>query len=226
MLNQILGQTNSHLVQLDSGFWLHKDVVNDFEQLTLAAQQAGFDLAIASSFRDFDRQLTIWNNKYQGKRPCFDKNNNQVNLENFNDWQKVQAILVFSAIPGLSRHHWGTDIDIYDKRAVDENYTLALSPDEYTNSGPFVPLVNWLNENAHKWGFYFPYNKDRSGIAQEPWHLSHYSTAKRFQTELNAQLPEVKQKLLTSDILGKASIAEHLSTIMHQYINNIEVQPK
>ena len=43
-----------------------------FLNLRRAAQADGIDLEPLSSFRDFARQLTIWNGKFSGERPMLD----------------------------------------------------------------------------------------------------------------------------------------------------------
>jgi len=41
--------------------------------LRAAAQAQGIELAAASSFRDFERQLGIWNDKFLGRRALLDR---------------------------------------------------------------------------------------------------------------------------------------------------------
>ncbi len=87
------------------------------------------------------------------------------------DEQKVRAILRWSALPGASRHHWGTDFDIYAGNLLPVDTSLALEPWEYTQ-GHQVPFYQWLKNNAGQYGFRFPYQQDRGGVAFEPWHIS------------------------------------------------------
>ena len=70
-LAQLTGQNETALVNYD-GYLLHADVVSDWAALQRDAAQAGFDLAIASAYRSFSRQLLIWNEKATGVRPVFD----------------------------------------------------------------------------------------------------------------------------------------------------------
>jgi hypothetical protein len=89
---------------------------------------------------------------------------------------KLHAILRFSAIPGTSRHHWGTDLDIYDAAAMSPDYQLQLSPQEVAAGGLFDPLHCWLDERmaaGESRGFYRPYASDCGGVAPERWHLSY-----------------------------------------------------
>ena len=63
------------------GAGVHKDVLDPFLQLQAAARDEGFDLKIFSGFRDFDRQLGIWNSKATGKRAVLDSSAVALNIE-------------------------------------------------------------------------------------------------------------------------------------------------
>jgi len=79
-------------------------------------------------------------------------------------------------LPGLSRHHWGTDFDVWDAAAVPEDYSLGLVTAEYLSGGPFHHLNTWLSEREARnqsEDFFRPYATDRGGVAPEPWHISH-----------------------------------------------------
>ena len=65
--------------------------------------------------------------------------------------------MLWSALPGASRHHWGTDFDVYDKAKIESTgKKLELIPEEYEDNGPCALLSQWLFNNAEKFGFYFP----------------------------------------------------------------------
>ena len=134
--------------------------------------------------------------------------------------QLVFAILTYSALPGTSRHHWGTDIDFYSPTLLAPNEKLQLEPWEYQQGGPFYKLTSWLNENSAQYGFYFPYNKYRGGIAYEPWHLSFFPLAGEFEYQLD--IKAIKKCINDSDILAKETILNHLDEIYTDFIVNIE----
>ncbi len=219
----LTGRSREHLVSCQ-GHLVHRDALDDFCLLESAARAAGFALTIASGFRDFDRQLAIWNGKYQGQRPVYDKTGATVNMAQLDDLQKCHAILLYSALPGASRHHWGCDLDIYDGNAVSEDYRLALSPDEYAPQGPFGPLTRWLDENLTKYGFYRPYDKERGGVAPEPWHISHIETAARCQQALT--LERLREALENSHIAGRSVVIENLPQLFQRYVSNVAPAPK
>ena len=111
----LTGQTDSHLAEVST---LHQtllaehNVHHDLMALVNAADTAGFQLEIASGFRDFSRQLLIWNNKFSGQRTMLDSHSQPLDPSRLSDEEKLFAILRWSALPGTSRHHWGTDFDI------------------------------------------------------------------------------------------------------------------
>ncbi|KXF81240.1 M15 family metallopeptidase [Enterovibrio coralii] len=214
---QLTGQTEEHLVNLD-GRLLHRDIERDFLNMQAAAKAAGFDLTIASSFRDFNRQQLIWDNKFNGTRPVLDDNGKAVNLAVLSDEDKVKAILRWSALPGGSRHHWGTDMDVYAANLLPKDTQLLLEPWEYL-SGHQTPFYQWLEKNMAQFGFYLPYREDRGGVAFEPWHISHQATAADF---LNALTQErLKMTIASSDIAGRETVLTMLDWIYSQYVSNV-----
>jgi len=215
----LTGQSSEHIVWLSTRIGIHQQMISAWQQLQKAAQQVGFDLQIASGFRDFTRQLTIWNNKFSGKSIVKDKDNHSVDLTQCNDLQRINAILLYSALPGASRHHWGTDIDVYAPNLLDKDQKLQLEPWEYQNNGPFASLTKWLLANCTQYGFYFPYDINRGGVAIEPWHISYAPLAKHYQQQLSIKL--LKETITSSDIIAKTSIIDNLPSIYKQFIINV-----
>ena len=73
-LDQLIGRSRSHLSELtDPPCALHIEAVAPFLAMRAAAAADGIDLTAFSSFRDFDRQLAIWNGKFRGERPMQDR---------------------------------------------------------------------------------------------------------------------------------------------------------
>ena len=115
-LNQLVGLDDTHIMDWN-GTKLHSQVLTSLARLRSDANEAGFDLRVASGFRSFDRQLAIFNGKVRGDRPIYDENGNTIEVDSLSSYDLLCSILRFSALPGASRHHWGTDIDIYDANA-------------------------------------------------------------------------------------------------------------
>jgi LAS superfamily LD-carboxypeptidase LdcB len=182
----LLGIGSRHLVALQTRFLAEPETVSAFERLKRRAEVAGFELRVASAFRDYDRQTSIINEKWRGARPVTSAGGLTLQRENMSDLQWLEAIMRFSALPGTSRHHWGTDIDIWDAAAAPANYRPALEPSEYGAGGVFAEMTRWLDEliNADDAeGFYKPYDIDRGGVAPEAWHISYRPVAAALQKE-------------------------------------------
>ena len=216
---QAVGKNELHLCWLTDTLAVHHNVVTPWKHMAALAKKSGITLAIASGYRGFDRQLHIWNRKFSGEVAVKDHNNTCVNMAQLSDTEKVMAILTYSALPGASRHHWGTDIDVYAPNLLLKDQQLQLEPWEYQSQGYFFKLSEWLQQHAINFGFSFPYLYDQGGVAIEPWHLSFSDTAQQFQQTLT--LPLLAQVIEASNIGGKAAILANLDVIYRQYVTNI-----
>lgn len=195
----LVGQSDSHLcAPAEVGFFgarIHCDAAEAFIELRAAARTAGFDLAVLSGFRSFEQQLSIWNRKATGALAVLDSEARPLDIASLSEDELVFSILRWSALPGASRHHWGTDLDVYDLAAKPEGYEVELIPEEVNPGGIFGPLHGWLDariESGRAFGFYRPYDIDRRGVAPERWHLSY------------APLSSLYARMLTPDLLREA----------------------
>lgn len=185
------GLSKEHLVSITPDLWAEGETAGAFQVLRRRAAERGLDLRIASAFRDYDRQVRIINDKWSGDRPVIDGDGRLLDRARYDDNEWLNAILRFSALPGTSRHHWGTDLDIWDASATGEHYRPLLSPPEYEPPGPFFGMTQWLDEliaaDAAE-GFYKPYAVDRGGIAPEAWHVSYRPSALKYQDIVSAEM--------------------------------------
>ena len=225
MTNQIItGSTDTHLIRLGEdqadteNQFIHKQVLQPLIDLQVAGREAGFDIKICSAFRSFERQLFIWNGKASGMRPVMDPFGKAINIQELSSWQKIQAILRWSALPGASRHHWGTDFDIFDANAMPENYQIQLTPEEVQGDGLFAPMHDWLDDylKSEKTNFYRPYTFDKGGIAPERWHLSYRPLADQYAQMLNADV--LSNRLKDSNLMLLDVVLEYLDDIFQRYI--------
>ena len=171
-----IGLDATHLKPVDERTVGTREAGDAFCRLAAAARTAGIDLRIASGYRDYGRQLAIFNAKARGERPVLSSSGVCLKRNDHDDLTWLRAILRYSALPGLSRHHWGTDFDVWDAAAVPEDYSLGLVTAEYLSGGPFHHLNTWLSEREARnqsEDFFRPYATDRGGVAPEPWHISH-----------------------------------------------------
>lgn len=143
----LTGKSREHLINLPTphspNHFLQAEAMKAFQGLQQSAVKNGFNLQPASSFRDFERQQLIWNGKFNGERKVHDDAGNPLDLALLDDWQKAQAILRWSALPGGSRHHWGTEVDIFDPDLLPQGQSLQLEPWEYEKGAISLNLVNF-----------------------------------------------------------------------------------
>jgi len=222
-VEQVLGLDESGLVVVPECGGalrrLHPIALKSFIALRHRFADHGVQLAIASSYRSFDQQLAIWNEKMRGERAVLDDQLQVVDLSGASDVEKLLSILRWTALPGCSRHHWGSDLDVYDLSSLPNGYRLQLVPDEYSSSGPFARLAklldDWMTEGVCE-GFVRPYVGGLDGVAFEPWHISHVLTADAHRQVLSADL--VKNHLARVDIAGKKAILDNFEEIWRRFV--------
>jgi LAS superfamily LD-carboxypeptidase LdcB len=144
-----------------------------------------------------------------------------LDIEQLTKHELVYAILRWSALPGASRHHWGTDIDVYDENARPSGYEIELTPEEVDAGGMFAPLHEWLDQRlaagaGH--GFFRPYDQDRQGVAPERWHLSHTPVAATCEEGLTIDI--LRASLSSSDLKLKGTVLDHLEDIYRRFVIN------
>ena len=215
--SQPVGESLLYGLDQGAGAELLPEVAAAFERLRLAAAREGIDLAIASGRRNFARQLAIWNRKAAGLLPVLDDQGCVLDMACLPDCGKVNAILRWSALPGASRHHWGTDCDVYDRAAVAPGYQLQLTREEAGQQ--FARLHRWLDQRIERGeaeGFYRPYDQDRGGIAPEPWHLSHAATARSYEQAFSVE--RLGDILRESDLALKDAVLPRLPELYRRFI--------
>ena len=218
---ELTGRARTHVIELQQPTCaLHYEVVASFLSMREAAAGDGIDLQARSSFRDFDTQLAIWNRKWRGERPIFDRHGCELSRSEIADVDCVDAILCWSAVPGGSRHHWGSDIDVIDAAAIVEGYTVQLVPSEYAPDGPFGRLAAWLEANMGRFGFFRPYRTDRGGVSPEPWHLSYAAVSLPALEALSLSM--LRQVLEASAIEGKPHVLARLPEIYTRFLLAID----
>ena len=204
----LYGIRNSNLV--GDSIQLEKRTYEAFKKMKKAALSDGVELKIISAYRSYNRQKMIWNNKYL-------KYTKEFNLE---PEKAIDEIIKFSTIPGTSRHHWGTDIDIIDGSYFGEGDLLIA--ENFKKNGIFFKVKKWLNENSESFGFFIVYNddKERKGFEHEPWHFSYLPVSKEIlKSFIKSDLKKVIQnneiegsEYFTNEFIEKY-IKEHILDI-------------
>lgn len=217
---ELTGRARTHLDAIpELGCALHRDVLPPFLAMRTAAAADGIDLVPYSAFRDFEEQVQIWNAKYEGRRPLYDRQGNTMNRDDLSPADLIDRILYWSALPGASRHHWGTDMDVIDAAAVPESYRVRLLPDEYDQGGVFRKLRAWLENHMESFGFFRPYALDKGGVSVEPWHISYYPVANAALHALSMEV--LREAIQTSNMLGKDAVLRALPELYGRYVLNI-----
>ncbi len=218
----LTGKSREHLVNLPCPFstnhFLQKEALLAFQSLQQCAVKNGFNLQPASSFRDFQRQQLISNSKFSGERKVHDDEGHGLDLTLLDDWQKCQAILRWSALPGGSRHHWGTEIDIFDPDLLPQGQSLQLEPWEYEKGGYFFELSEFLIENLPHFDFTLPFMQQPIGkkIGREPWHISYLPLAELARMQFSPEI--LLHSWQNEEIGGKDILRKHIDQIFEQFV--------
>lgn len=151
------------------GMYLRKDAYEAFLRMYEAAKKDGVTLTILSATRNFDYQKGIWEGKWTGARAV--ENGKDASKAYPNPRERALKILEYSSMPGSSRHHWGTDMDLN-----------ALN-NEHFESGQGLKTYQWLVDNAPGFGFCQPYSPKGEnrpyGYNEEKWHWSYLPVARQ-----------------------------------------------
>ena len=168
---------NRHSAGSGRGAYLHRETYEAFKVMYDSAKADGVTLTIRSATRNFYRQKQIWEGKWGGARRVGGKNLSQ-SVPDYKE--RALTILLYSSMPGTSRHHWGTDMD------------LNAFENSYFESGKGLKEYNWLVENAHKFGFGQPYTEKGenrpNGYEEEKWHWSYLPLAKKYLAAYGNQI--------------------------------------
>jgi LAS superfamily LD-carboxypeptidase LdcB len=172
--NELMGKVspakNTHFIKIStkyttkSNIYLRKQCYESYKKMYDAAQKEGLKLNIISAFRSFYHQKSIWEAKWTGKRKVGGKDLSKTTADIF---LRAKTILKYSSMPGSSRHHWGTDIDMYSL----ENSNFE--------KGTGLKIYKWLKAHASEYGFHQVYTAGRPfGYNEEKWHWSYLPIAK------------------------------------------------
>jgi LAS superfamily LD-carboxypeptidase LdcB len=140
---------------------IQEEVLNAYLKMRTAALAEGVNLLIISGTRTFNDQKGIWERKWEANA-----------AEIKDTLANANKILLFSSMPGTSRHHWGTDID------------LNSLDDAFFQSGEGLKIYNWLKAHAGEYGFCQTYSDkvetNRTGYSMEKWHWSYMPLSSKY----------------------------------------------
>jgi hypothetical protein len=124
-----------------------------------------------SGFRSFQHQANIATGKL-GLQALFRSVNTDEQIK-----EAILNVMRTISVPGFSRHHWGTEIDV-----------VSATASHWVGSRRFVLLIPFLRDEAARFGFFHPYSDQRPNSTlphyeNEPWHLSYWPIANVLQQE-------------------------------------------
>lgn len=209
--DQLIGKGNPDFIERD-GYKLRPEAAKAFDEMKTAAAKDGISFQVVSSYRDYAHQNRIWERKYKA-----------YTKDGLSPINAIEKIITYSTIPGTSRHHWGTDIDIVDSN-VNASGDL-LVPSKFHGNGPFCKFKAWMDIHANTYGYYLVYtdNGNRKGFNYEPWHYS-YKPLSLGYLEQYKKL-DVKKVLEEQKLLGSDQFSAEFITL-YRTGNILDINPE
>lgn len=211
-LEQLIGKGNPDIVGDSYTSKMHKEAKKAFLKMKKAAAEENIQIEVVSAYRSFERQKQIFEGKY-----------NRFTQQGLSPTEAIEKIIEYSTIPGTSRHHWGTDIDIIDGNAPRPK--SVLQPEHFHGNGPFCKLKSWLNDHANSFGFFEVYtnNANRKGFKYEPWHFSYAPVSKPM---LEAYKKLDLQKVLKNENIQGSDFFSEKFIERYRAENILDINPK
>lgn len=202
LMGNIKVSSDKRFIKLDEKYavagkevYVYTEVYDKLKLMIESAKEDGIKLKVISGMRTFNYQKSIWERKWKNYK---EKNG-------FSDEECAREILKYSAMPGSSRHHWGTDFDFNSL----EN--------SYFDSGEGKKIYSWLLENGHKYGFYQVYKRENlKGYSEEKWHWSYLEIADKMLKQYNEKIDYSCFKGFSG-----AETSKKLN-IIEEYVNGID----
>ncbi|WP_299889064.1 M15 family metallopeptidase [uncultured Lacinutrix sp.] len=207
---ELIGKGNP--VLYGEGYKLREEAHIAFKKMQAEAFKSNIKIGAVSSYRSYAHQKRIWERKFKKN-----KNNGLSTQEN------IKKIIEYSTIPGTSRHHWGTDIDIYQTNVKQPRGVLIAN--NFHNNGAFCKLKEWMDTHANTYGFYLVYTDlpNRKGFKYEPWHYSYKPLSQDYlKAYKKLNISEILQK---DNLLGSKNFSEDF---INQYTkeNILDINPE
>ena len=191
---------------------LQKEAHEAFEKMRNAALKDGIKIRVVSSYRGFEHQKGIWTRKY-----------NRFTKQGMSPQAAISKIIEYSTIPGTSRHHWGTDVDIVDGGVPQPK--SVLDPIHFSEGKVFYSFKKWMDANANNFGFYLVYTnvEGRKGFKYEPWHFSYKPISQKMLMQYKTI--DVKEMLQKEKIVGSDYFTDEFIKA-YRNENILDINPK
>jgi len=207
---ELIGKGNPDLY--GEGVKLRKEAHDAFVRLKTEALKSDIRIHVVSSYRDYNHQNRIWERKY----------NRNINT-GLTPEESINKIIEYSTIPGTSRHHWATDIDIIDANVMQPSSVLQAR--HFEDNGCYRKLKLWMDNHANAFGFYLAYtNKtNRQGFKYEPWHYSYKPLSSLYLSQYKNL--NIKDIIANENLLGNIFFSEKF---ISNYLNNniLDINPE
>ncbi|MDT8415025.1 MAG: M15 family metallopeptidase [Flavobacteriaceae bacterium] len=205
---ELIGKGNP--VFFGTDYQLRKEAHLAFEKLRAAAASDDIQIKVVSSYRSYVQQNRIWDRKYK-----------QFTEEGLSPEDAMAKIVEYSTIPGTSRHHWGTDLDLVAQNNLQLEDELLEA--HFEPGAPFYDFKQWMNRHAASFGFVEVYTNapERNGFKYEPWHFSYLPLSKKY---LKRFLKIDLLSLFKEELTGGNFFTE---TFINKYIDNniLDINP-
>lgn len=157
---------------------------------------------VISGTRNWHSQKGIWERKWTGRQAV---GGQRLDRSHPDPVRRARKILEYSSMPGTSRHHWGTDVD------------LTSLTNSYFKRGEGKLLYDWLQKNAQRFGFCQPYTAGRDGGYQEErWHWSYLPLARPLLREWDDRVKDDRSRLM-----GKFAGSDAAIKMAPEYVETI-----
>lgn len=147
---------------------LRKEAAVALETLFQAAEEAGYQLYVKSSYRNYKTQETMYHNRFE-------------------KYGKDDGVVAY---PGSSDHQTGLGVDVLNQAWAKQD---GMRP-EFGDTSE----ARWMEEHCAEFGFIIRYLKEKqeiTGIIYEPWHLRYVGKeAARYMMEKRISLEEFAQE--------------------------------
>ena len=134
------------LLKLDNGSEVDVRIYPELQAMFDDARDSGLELFVRDGYRSHEEQIAIMDDYIDAY------------LNEGYDYEIAKEKAEdYVAIPGTSEHELGLSVDINADNAYVEDYEV----------------YDWLDQNAHQYGFIKRYNDDKIAITKinnEPWH--------------------------------------------------------
>jgi LAS superfamily LD-carboxypeptidase LdcB len=217
----LTGRAPAHVRQYaQPRFAARPEVADAFLALRAAAARDAIDMLPIASWRPFEAQARNWNRKFSGAATLYDCAGRPRDYGALAPADIIHAILNWTGLPGATRRHWGTDIDVFDRAAQPPGYRTRLLPDEAGPDGVYAHLHAWLDVHAERFGFFRPYRTHRHGMCPAPWHLSYAPSAMAALAALDVDM--VARAVRASDLLGRDLVLDMLPALFREHVLDVD----